>query len=83
MITWRKQSADLHEARVTTADGRELYAGYVARTPPSALWRGYVGARHLPVGLGSLSVVRAAVEQIVVEILERHPAGGAGMDQIP
>lgn len=65
LICWRQQSPDLHEAVLRAADGRAVYVGYVARTPPRAVWRGYVGPSFAPVGMGPLEIMKAAVEQRV------------------
>ncbi len=37
-IRWIERSPYLHEARLTAADGADLYAGYVAVTPGAAMW---------------------------------------------
>ncbi len=71
MIRWREVKPTLHEARVI-GDGPDLYVGYVARTPPSPLWRGYVGVTHTPVGTGALAAVREAVERRALGLLARH-----------
>lgn len=65
-IVWRSvMSADIIEARRVDADGCALYVGYVAHTLGDGddEWRGYVGIRHAPVGMGRLSTVQAAVER--------------------
>ncbi len=50
LIRWIERSPYLHEARVTTADDTDLYAGYVATTTGADVWCGYVGqARPLRV----------------------------------
>ncbi len=71
MIHWIERSSCLHEARLTTADGADLYAGYVAVTPGAAVWRGYVGRGFVPLGLGPRTVMQAAVERRVAEIMQR------------
>ena len=58
MIRWIERSPYLHEARVTTAEGVDFYAGYVAMTPGADVGRGFV-----PLGMGPLTVMQAAVEQ--------------------
>jgi hypothetical protein len=68
MIHWIERSPYLHEARVTTADGADLYAGYIAVTPGAAVWRGYVGRGFTPLGIGPLTEMQAAVEQRVTEL---------------
>jgi len=62
-IRWIERSPYLYEARVTTADGADLYAGYVAVTPGADVWRGYVGRVFIPLGMGSLLVMRDIVAQ--------------------
>ncbi len=74
-IHWIKRSPYLHEARVTTAEGADLYAGYVAMTPGTAVWRGYVGHGFVPLGTGPLTVMQAAVEQRVRDILAQGEKG--------
>ncbi len=69
MIRWIERSPYLHEARVTPADGVDLYAGYVAVTPGAAVWRGYVGRGFVPLGMGPLTVMQSAVEQRVRDML--------------
>jgi len=54
-IRWLERSPYLHEARVTTTDGADLYAGYVAVTPGADVWRGYVHRGFVPLGLGPLT----------------------------
>jgi len=71
MIHWIERSPYLHEARLTTAAGADLYAGYVAVSPGYADWRGYVGRGFIPVGLGSRPEMQRAVEQRVAEIMRR------------
>ncbi len=77
VIRWIERSPDLHEARVTLPDGRDLYVGYVATDPGMDLsmghdvWRGYVGVGFIPVGMGPRDVMRRAVEQRVAEALEQ------------
>jgi hypothetical protein len=75
-IHWIERSPYLYEARVTTADGADLYAGYVAVTPGAAVWRGYVGRGFVPIGTGPLTVMHAAVEQRVRDILAQGEKGG-------
>ncbi len=70
-IRWMVRSPYLLEARVTTADGADLYAGYVAVTPGADVWRGYVGRGFVPLGVGPLTVMQAVVAQRVAEILQR------------
>jgi len=74
-IHWIERSPYLHEARVTTADGADLYAGYVATTPGADVWRGYVGRGFVPLGTGPLTVMHTAVEQRVWDILEQGEKG--------
>ena len=74
-IRWIERSPYLHEARVTTADGADLYAGYVAVTPGADVWRGYVGRGFIPLGMGSLLVMRAVVEQRVRDIVAQGEKG--------
>ncbi len=69
MIYWIERSPYLHEARLTTADGADLYAGYVAVSPGYDDWRGYVGRGFVPLGMGPRRVMQAAVERRVREIL--------------
>jgi len=71
MIQWIERSPYLHEARVTTAAGADLYAGYVAVSPGYDDWRGYVGRGFIPVGLGPRTEMQAAVERRVAEIMQR------------
>jgi len=71
VIHWIERSPYLHEARLTTADGADLYAGYVAVTPGADVWRGYVGWGFVPLGMGSRTAMQAAVEQRVAEIMQR------------
>jgi len=71
VIRWIERSPYLHEARVTTTDGADLYAGYVAVTPGADVWRGYVGRGFIPLGMGPRTEMQAAVEQRVVEIIQR------------
>ncbi len=70
MIHWIERSPYLHEARLTTADGADLYAGYVAVTPGANVWRGYIGRGFVPLGLGPRMEMQAAVEQRVAEIMQ-------------
>ncbi len=70
VIQWIERSPDLHEARVTTADGADLYAGYVAVTPGAEVWREYIGHGFVPLGMGPLTDMQAAVEQRVAEIMQ-------------
>ncbi len=71
LIRWIDRSPYLHEARVTTAAGADLYAGYVAVTPGAAVWRGYVGRGFVPLGQGSFTTMKRAVEHRVAEIVRR------------
>jgi len=68
-IRWIERSPYLHEARVTTAASADLYAGYVAVTPGAAVWRGYGGCGFVPLGMGPLAVMQAAVERRITEML--------------
>ncbi len=68
MIHWIERSPYLHEARLTTTDGADLYAGYVAVTPGTDVWRGYVGRGFIPLGMGPLMVMQRAVEQRALEM---------------
>ncbi len=77
MIHWIERSPYLHEARVTTADGADLYAGYVATTPGAAVWRGYVGRGFVPLGMGPRLVMQAAVEERVRDMLANAERIGA------
>ncbi len=70
VIRWIERSPYLHEARVTTTDGADLYAGYVAVTPGDDVWRAYVGRGFIPLGIGSLTEMQAAVAQRVAEIMD-------------
>jgi len=74
LIRWIERSPYLHEARVTTTDGADLYIGYVAVTPGAAVWRGYVGRGFVPLGMGPRMEMQAAVEERVAEIIQH---GGA------
>jgi len=74
-IQWREESPTLHAAYMTTAEGREVYVGYVAMTPGSDTWRGYIGASFIPVGSIAEGVMQAVVEQRGREILERAMEG--------
>ncbi len=78
MIRWMVRSPYLLEARVTTADGADLYAGYVAVTPGDDVWRGYVGRRFVPLGMGPRTVMQAAVVQRVAELLHDDDAATTG-----
>ncbi len=71
VIHWIERSPYLHEARVTTAAGADLYAGYVAVSPGYDDWRGYVGRGFIPVGLGPRTEMHATVERRVAEIMQR------------
>jgi len=71
VIRWIERSPYLHEARLTTADGADLYAGYVAVTPGAAVWRAYVGRGFIPLGQAPFPVMQRAVEQRVAEIMRR------------
>ncbi len=68
-IHWLERSPYLHEARITAADGADLYAGYVAVSPGYNDWRGYVGRGFIPVGVGPRTEMQAAVEERVRDIL--------------
>jgi len=70
VIHWIERSPYLHEARVTTTDDADLYAGYVAVTPGTDVWRGYVGRGFIPLGVRSLTEMQAAVAQQVTEIVD-------------
>ncbi len=74
-IRWIERSPYLHEARVTTADGADLYAGYVAVTPGADVWRGYMGRGFVPLGQGPFPVMQRLVEQRVAEIIQRGRIG--------
>jgi len=69
VIHWIERLPYLHEARVTTADGADLYAGYVAATPGADVGRGYVGRGFSPRGMGPLTEMQAAVEHRAREML--------------
>jgi len=71
VIRWIERSPYVHEARLTTAEGADLYAGYVAVSPGYDDWRGYVGRGFIPVGMGPRTEMQAAVERRVVEIMRR------------
>ncbi len=73
LIRWIERSPYLHEARLTTAVGADLYAGYVAVTPADDVWRAYVGRGFVPVGMGPLTELQRAVEQRVAEMLQSEP----------
>ncbi len=75
MIHWIERSPYLHEARATTADGADLYGGYVATAPGDDVWRGYVGRGFVPLGMGPLTVMQAAVEQGARDILAQGEKG--------
>ena len=78
VILWIKRSPDLHEARVTLPDGRDLYVGYVASAPGAAVWRGYVGRHFEPVGMGPRVAMQEAVVRRALEVLEdREETHGA------
>ncbi len=77
VIRWIERSPYLHEARVTTTDGTDLYAGYVAVTPGADVWRGYVGRGFVRLGVGPLTEMQATVEQRVAEILRHTTAQDA------
>jgi len=68
-IRWLERSPYLHEARITAADGADLYAGYVAVSPGYNDWRGYVGRGFIPVGVGPRTEMQAAVEERARDIL--------------
>jgi len=78
LICWIERSLYLHEARVITADGADLYAGYVAVTPGDDVWRGYVGRGFIPLGMGARPEMRAAVERRVTEILHGNDGATTG-----
>ncbi len=78
-IRWIERSPYLHEARLTAADGADLYAGYVAVTPGAAVWRGYVGRGFIPLGVGPLTVMQRAVTQRVTELLHGDDAVTTGL----
>ncbi len=78
---------------MTTADGADLYAGYVAVTPGADVWRGYVGRGFVPLRVGALMEMQAAVEAHVADIMQharaqetgqllRHDAPRAGWDNL-
>ncbi len=71
LLRWIGRSPYVHEARLTTVDGADLYAGYVAVSPGYDDWRGYVGRGFIPVGLGPRTEMQAAVERRVAEIMQR------------
>ncbi len=71
MIHWIERSPYLHEARLPTAAGADLYAGYIAVSPGYDDWRGYVGRGFIPVGMGPCTEMQAAVERRVAEIMQR------------
>jgi len=73
------RSPYLLEARVTTDDGADLYAGYVAVTPGATVWRGYVGRGFVPLGMGPRTEMQAAVAQRVVELLHDAEAATKGL----
>ncbi len=77
-IRWMVRSPYLLEARVTTTDGADLYAGYVAVTPGTDVWRGYVGRGFIPLGMGPRTVMQRAVEQRVTDIVR---CGGEGLHE--
>ncbi len=70
-ITWRDESPSLHAAYITTVQGQEIYAGYVAVSPGYDDWRGYVGRGFIPVGLGPRAVMQRLVEQHTRDIWAR------------
>ncbi len=74
-IHWTERSPYLHEARITTADGRDVFAGYIAASLGEDVWRGYVGVGYTPLGTGPLTEMQAAVEQRVADILKDDGAG--------
>jgi len=78
MIHWIERSPYLHEARVTTADGADFYAGYVAASPGQGIWRGYVGVGFSPLGVGPRAVMQRAVEQRVAELPRQVEADTKG-----
>jgi len=80
-IQWIERSPYLHEARVTIADGADLYAGYVAVTPGAAVWRGYVGRGFVPLGMGPRTVMQRAVAQMVADIMQHGDEDLAEIDK--
>ncbi len=58
---------------MTTDDGADLYAGYVAVTPGADVWRGYVGRGFIPLGMGARPEMQAVVAQQVMEMLQSEP----------
>ncbi len=78
VIRWMVRSPYLLEARVTTTDGADLYAGYVAVTPGTDAWRGYVGRGFVPLGIGPRTVMQRAVAQRVADLLQ---GGGEGLHE--
>ncbi len=71
LLRWIERSPYVHEARLTTAEGADLYVGYVAVSPGYDDWRGYVGRGFIPVGLGPRTEMQVAVERRVAEIMQR------------
>ncbi len=71
LLRWIERSPYVHEARLTTAEGADLYVGYVAVSPGYDDWRGYVGRGFIPVGLGPHTEMQVAVERRVAEIMQR------------
>ncbi len=69
-IRWIERSPYLHEARVTTTDGRDIFAGYIAASPDEGVWRGYVGRGFVPLGSGPRTVMQRAVAQRIAELLQ-------------
>jgi hypothetical protein len=52
--------------------------GYIAMTPGAAAWRGYVGRRFEPVGIGPRAAMQEAVVRRALEALEdREETHGA------
>ena len=71
LLRWIERSPYVHEARLTTAEGADLYVGYVAVSPGYDDWRGYVGRGFIPVGMGPRTEMQVAVERRVAEIMRR------------
>ncbi len=80
VIRWMVRSPYLLEARVATDDGADLYAGYVAVTPGTDDWRGYVGRAFVPLGMGPRTAMQRAVEQRVADSVT---GGGEGLHEAP
>jgi hypothetical protein len=69
VIRWIERAPDLFEARLTTPSPSGVYLGYIAVTPGAAVWRGYVGRRFEPIGMGPRAAMQEAVEQRALEAL--------------